>query len=117
MDLKLPSSQLGPIKQPNFPNMGRTASNLDIDLGVYFPRPIPQIEVETFGSQNSPLINQDIVLTGSAATGVTFNQVTQNSILDFGGAAVISPVISGEASNSMRYQGYDVIDGGFDGHY
>lgn len=115
MILKLPEEQLKDVPHPNVLNMGLTASNLDIGLGIYFPKPISQINAETAGSQNSPIINQDIVIAGNKLKDVNFLQVTDNTLLDFGGTAVINPVVNSKISNALRYQGYDVTDGGFDG--
>ena len=114
MEFKLPKYQLDNVPHPDVKNMGLTTSIIDIDTGVFFPRPIPQIEAETAFSQNSPAMNQDIVISGNALKDVSFLNITQNTLLDLG-VAVINPVIDTKTSNALRYQGYNVCDGGFDG--
>lgn len=91
-------------------NQGLSTSNLDIDSGRYAPRAVAQIDVETYGSQNSPLINQDIVIRGNFE-GVRFTQETQNNLALNNGVVVINPVVSSKTSNALLYQGYAVLDG------
>lgn len=117
MTLKLPAEQLRNVKHPVVLNQGFVASNLDIDTGVFFPRPIPQIEAETPGNQTSNRLNADIVIAGNALKNVDFINITDNTLLDYGGVAVINRVMDAKTSNALLYQGYNVCDGGISGFF
>lgn len=101
---------LGDIPHANVYNQGLSTSNLDIDSCRYAPRAVMQSDVETFGNQNSPLVNQDIVIRGSF-DGVEFQQYTENNLALDSGIVTINPVVSSKTSNALLYQGYAVLDG------
>lgn len=101
---------LGDIPHANVYNQGLSTSNLDIDSCRYAPQAIMQADVETFGNQNSPLVNQDIVIRGSF-DGVEFQQYTENNLALDSGIVTINPVVSSKTSNALLYQGYAVLDG------
>lgn len=101
---------LGDIPHGKVYNQGLSSSNLDLDSCRYAPQAVMQADVETFGNQNSPLINQDIVISGSF-DGVEFAQITNNNLALDNGIVMINPVISSKESNALLYQGYAVLDG------
>ena len=101
---------LGNIPHANVYNQGLSTSNLDIDSCRYAPQAVMQSDVETFGNQNSPLVNQDIVIRGSF-DGVEFQQYTENNLALDSGIVTINPVVSSKTSNALLYQGYAVLDG------
>lgn len=101
---------LGDIPHGKVYNQGLSSSNLDLDSCRYAPQAVMQADVETFGNQNSPLINQDIVISGSF-DGVEFAQITNNNLALDNGVVMINPVISSKESNALLYQGYAVLDG------
>ena len=101
---------LGDIPHANVYNQGLSTSNLDIDSCRYAPQAVMQSDVETFGNQNSPLVNQDIVIRGSF-DGVEFQQYTENNLALDSGIVTINPVVSSKTSNALLYQGYAVLDG------
>lgn len=101
---------LGDIPHGKVYNQGLSSSNLDLDSCRYAPQAVMQADVETFGNQNSPLVNQDIVISGTF-DGVEFAQVTNNNLALDNGVVMINPVISSKESNALLYQGYAVMDG------
>lgn len=101
---------LGNIPQGKVYNQGLSSSNLDIDSCRYAPQAVMQADVETYGNQNSPLVNQDIIISGTF-DGVEFAQITNNNLALDNGVVMINPVISSKESNALLYQGYAVMDG------
>lgn len=104
------SNFLSNVPQGKVYNQGFTTSQLDVDSGRFAPRAVMQVDAETFGTQNSPLINQDIVIEGNF-TGVKFTQVTENNLALDNGIVTINPTINSKVSNALLYQGYAVLDG------
>lgn len=101
---------MGNVPHGEVVNQGLTASGLDIDSGRFAPKAFAQIDVETFGSQNSPMINQDVVVRGDFDCA-SFTQYTDNNLINDNGLVIINPVIDEKTSNMLLYQGYGVIDG------
>lgn len=104
------ASTMGNVPHGKVYNQGLTTSNLDVDSCQYAPKAVMQVDAETFGSQNSPLMNQDIVVKGGFE-GVTFTSTDSNNLVLDNGVVVINPVIDSKTSNALLYQGYSVLDG------
>lgn len=101
---------MGNVPHGDVFNQERVASSMDIDTGCFAPKAFMQIECETFGNQNSPMINQDVVIRGDFDC-VSFNQYTDNNLINDNGLVIINPIIDEKTSNMLLYQGYGVIDG------
>ena len=101
---------LGDIPHEKVYNQSLSTSNLDLDSCRYAPQAVMQADVETYGNQNSPLVNQDIIIKGTF-DGVEFAQVTNNNLALDAGVIMINPVVSAKESNALLYQGYNVMDG------
>lgn len=104
------NNMMGNVPHGDVFNQGMVASQLDIDTGRYAPKAFAQVDVETFGSQNSPMVNQDIVVKGTFDKA-SFFQYTDNNLALDNGIVVINPVIDSKTSNNLLYQGYAVLDG------
>lgn len=103
-------TMMGNVPHGQVYNQDRVTSPMDIDTGCFAPKAFMQIECETFGNQNSPLVNQDIVIQGGFE-GVAFNPTNNNNLVNDNGVVIINPVIDGKTSNALLYQGYAVMDG------
>lgn len=101
---------LGNIPHGSVYNQGLSTSNLDLDSCRYAPQAVMQADVETFGNQNSPLVNQDIIIRGNF-DAYAFNQITDNNLALDSGVVMINPVVDSKVSNALLYQGYAVVDG------
>lgn len=101
---------LGDIPHGSVYNQGLSTSNLDLDSCRYAPQAVMQADVETFGNQNSPLMNQDIIIHGNF-DAYAFNQATDNNLALDSGVVMINPVVNSKTSNALLYQGYAVVDG------
>ena len=101
---------LGDIPHGSVYNQGLSTSNLDLDSCRYAPQAVMQADVETFGNQNSPLMNQDIIIRGNF-DAYAFNQATDNNLALDSGVVMINPVVNSKTSNALLYQGYAVVDG------
>lgn len=101
---------LGDIPHGSVYNQGLSTSNLDLDSCRYAPQAVMQADVETFGNQNSPLMNQDIIIRGNF-DAYAFNQVADNNLALDSGVVMINPVVNSKTSNALLYQGYAVVDG------
>lgn len=101
---------LGDVPHGKVYNQGLSTSNLDLDSCRYAPQAVMQADVETYGNQNSPLINQDIVIRGNFGA-FSFSQMTDNNLALDSGVVMINPVIGSKESNALLYQGYAVMDG------
>lgn len=101
---------LGNIPHGKVINQGLSTTTLDIDSCIYAPKAASQFNVETFGSQNSNAVNQDIVIEGTFA-GVRFIQVTANNLVNDSGIVALNPTVNSKMSNIMLFQGYNVMDG------
>lgn len=104
------NNMMGNVPHGDVYNQTLVASQLDIDSGRYAPKAFAQVDVETFGSQNSPLVNQDIVIKGNFDKSA-FMQYTDNNLVMDSGIVIINPVIDNKTSNNLLYQGYAVLDG------
>lgn len=104
------NNMMGNVPHGDVFNQGLVASQLDVDTGRYVPKAFMQTEIETFGSQNSPLINQDVVIKGNFDKA-SFHQYTDNNLVMDSGIVIINPVIDNKTSNNLLYQGYAVLDG------
>lgn len=104
------ASTMGNVPHGKVYNQGFSASNLDVDSCQYAPKAVMQIDAETFGSQNSPLKNQDIVVKGGFEN-VSFVPTNDNNLVLDNGMVIINPVIDSKTSNALLYQGYSVLDG------
>lgn len=103
-------TMMGNVPHGEVVNQGLTASGLDIDSGCFAPKAFMQIDAETFGTQNSPLVNQDIVIQGGFE-GINFTPTNDNNLVNDNGVVIINPVIDSKTSNALLYQGYSVMDG------
>lgn len=103
-------NMMGNVPHGKVYNQGFVASQMDIDTGCFAPKAVMQADAETFGSQNSPLVNQDIVIKGGFENAV-FTPTNDNNLIMDSGVAVINPVIDSKTSNALLYQGYAVLDG------
>lgn len=104
------ASMMGNVPHGKVYNQGFVASQLDVDCGCFAPKAVMQADAETFGSQNSPLVNQDIVVKGGFES-VSFTPTNNNNLIMDNGVVVINPVIDSKTSNALLYQGYAVLDG------
>lgn len=104
------NNMMGDVPHGDVYNQSLVASQMDIDTGRYAPKAYAQIDVETSGSQNSPLVNQDIVVKGNFDSSA-FMQFTDNNLALDNGVVIINPVIDSKTSNNLLYQGYAVLDG------